>query len=285
MENYYEILGVEESATADEIKKAYKKLANKYHPDKASGDEEKFKKISVAYDVLGDETKRQEYDHQNNQSHHFNDFFAYGADNHPFAGANPFADFFSHVNFGHGFQQQQRNKDLHVQFQISFEESYFGKNLTANYKLPSGRDETVSIDVPPGISSGTTIKYRGLGDDSLKHLDRGDLNVTINVLNNSTFRRVDDDIICDLNISPIEAMIGCTKQVTFIDNSTMEVKIRPGVTQGTSFARKGLGFKNIHTGITGRFLSVVNILVPTVLDENLVKQLHDLDQLIKLNQQ
>ena len=282
MKDYYQVLGLQKGASKEEVKKAFRKLAAQYHPDKKTGDEEKFKQISTAYEVLGDTMKRYDYDHQSYQEtnyHPYEDFF--NANQSPF-GRDPFADFFFN-QFGAGFQQQKnKNKDLNVQCTISFEDSYFGKNLEATYKLPSGQEQTVVIDIPAGVESGTTIRYQGLGDDTIAALDRGDLHVTIIVNPSTKFERRRDDLYTIVDISPIEAMIGTTKTITAIDGEEMSMKIRPGVSTGTEFARNGSGFKNLQTGHRGRFVSVINIKVPTITDPELIKKLQDLD--IEINQ-
>jgi DnaJ-class molecular chaperone len=174
-------------------------------------------------------------------------------------------------------QQVRRNRDLNIQCQVSLVDSYFGKQLEANYQLPSGRTQTVVINVPPGISHGETIRYSGLGDDSVPNAQRGNLNVTILVLPDANFRRSGDDLYTTVYISPIEAMIGCTKTVKTISGSTLELDIRAGIESGTEFASQGNGFPNVNNGYKGRFISVVNIRTPIVVDPAIVERLRQLD--------
>ena len=127
--------------------------------------------------MLSDPQKRAEYDQQRRfpqgQQFHFN------TGNNPFGdifgGASPFGDIFGHMHR----QQVRRNRDLNIQCQITLLDSYLGKQLEAQFQLPSGRTQTVVINVPAGISHGETIRYGGLGDDSVQGVQRGDLNVTI----------------------------------------------------------------------------------------------------------
>lgn len=277
MTDYYNILGVSETASPDEIKKAYRKLANQHHPDKG-GDQAKFKDISVAYDTLGNAQKKAEYDQQrqfgsgtqfkfnSNDFSHFQDIFGGGGFD-PFGHrSNPFSDMFG--------RRMQRNRDLNIQCQITLLESFQGKQLEANYRLPSGKPQTVVINVPEGISHGETIRYQGLGDDSIPQAPRGNLNVTIVVLPDSDFKREGDDLCTMIDISPIEAMIGCRKQIKKITGETMMLDIRPGVETGTEYAQGGAGFPNIHNrGIRGRFVIVVNIKTPAITDPKLVADL------------
>ena len=277
MTDYYNILGVGENASPDEIKKAYRSLANKHHPDKG-GDQAKFKDISVAYDTLSDQNKRAEYDQMRmgggRQFHFhtgnpFEDIFGGG---NPFGANHPFGDIFG--------RQMRRNRDLNIQCQISLLDSYEGKQLEANYRMPSGKNQTVVINVPPGIAHGETIRYQGLGDDSINGVPRGHLNVTIIVMPDPEFTRQGDDLYATLEISPIEAMIGCTKQVKFINGETKMIDIRPGIESGAEFASQGYGFSNIHTGRKGRFVSVIKIKTPSITDPSIIEKLKEINVLI-----
>lgn len=273
MTDYYKILGVSEGASQDEIKKAYRKLANQHHPDKG-GDQAKFKDISVAYDTLGNDQKRSEYDQQRKYGggpnmrfhtgnmHDFQDMFG-GA-----FGGHPFGDIFG--------RQMRRNRDLNIQCQITLFDSYVGKQLEANYQLPSGRTQTVVINLPPGVGHGETIRYNGLGDDSVPGLQRGNLNVTIIVLPDPNYQRVNDDLYTEVSVSPIEAMIGCRKKVKLITGQELELDIRPGVEHGTEYASAGNGFTNPHNRIKGRFVSVVKIRTPKVSDPGIIARLRQL---------
>jgi curved DNA-binding protein len=285
MEDYYQILGVQENAGPDEIKKAYRSLANKHHPDKG-GDQTKFKDISVAYDTLSNPQKKAEYDQQRMFGHggghqfHFNsgnfqDIFGGGFN--PFGGGHPFGDMFG--------RQQRRNRDLNLTIQVTLLESFTGKQTEVNFQMPSGRTQTVSINVPAGTEHGTTIRYQGLGDDSVAGIMRGNLNVTIVVVGDpqGKFDRRGNDLYTVLDITPIEAMIGCRKRVRHITGNEKELEIRPGVETGTEFASAGQGFSNSHTGGKGRFVTVINIKTPPVTDPAIVEQLRKLNEAISKN--
>lgn len=275
MTDYYKILGVGENASPDEIKKAYRSLANKHHPDKG-GDQAKFKDISVAYDTLSDTNKRAEFDQMRRggpqmrfntgNMHDFGDVFGSAF------GGGPFGDIFG--------RQIRRNRDLNIQCQITLLDSYIGKQLEANYRLPSGKTQTVVINVPPGISHGETIRYQGLGDDTIPNAPRGSLNVTIVVMADPDFKREGDDLYTTVNISPIEAMIGCKKRVRYLTGEDKEIEIRPGVETGVEYASAGFGFSNIHNGRKGRFVILVNIKTPIVKDPELIAKLKELNVLI-----
>ena len=280
MTDYYQTLGVSEGASPDEIKKAYRSLANKHHPDKG-GDQAKFKDISVAYENLSDPQKKAEYDHQRQfgggQQFNFNTggFDPFG---HMFGGGftqqNPFGDIFGQM------RGQRRNRDLNIQCTVSFLDSFTGKQLEANYRLPSGRNQNVVINVPAGITHGDTIRYNGLGDDSIPNTPRGNLNVTILVSPDPRYERRGDDVYTRVDINPIEAMIGCRKNVTTLSGVDLDLELRPGVETGVEYASNGNGFPNVNTGVKGRFVSVVNIRTPKVTDRAIVAELQRLNDAI-----
>lgn len=271
MTDYYKILGVSENASADEIKKAYRKLANQHHPDKG-GDQAKFKDISVAYDTLSDQNKRSEYDQQrkfgNGTQFHFNS-----------DSIDPFGAMFGGHPFGNFFNQRQlrRNKDLNIRCRITLLDSFTGKQLEANYTLPSGKNQTIVINVPAGINHGETIRYSGLGDDSIQNIPRGNLNVTILVQPDPDFKRDRDDLYTTVEINPIEAMIGCKKQIRSITGNSMILDIRAGVETGTEFAQAGGGFTNLQNGQRGRFVSVIKIKVPAISKIELIEKLRNIN--------
>jgi DnaJ-class molecular chaperone len=278
MTDFYSKLGVSNDASQDDIKKAYRSLANKHHPDKAEGDQATFKDISVAYDTLSDPQKRAEYDMQQNgnpfggfggaQHFHFNMNDIFAQQGGPFG--NSFGGF-------HGFQQQRRNRDLNLQVQVTLADSFKGKQLDANFQLPSGKPQHVVINVPAGIDNGDTIRYDGLGDDLQPGIPRGNLNVTIQVLPDNNFRREGNDIFTTLEINPIEAILGCVKTVKTLTGEDHTVTIKPGLQSGTEYAKINAGFSNLHTRQIGRFVIVVKIKTPTITDSAIIAQLQQIN--------
>ncbi len=273
--DYYQILGIKEDASQDDIKKAYKKLAMKNHPDRG-GDTKKFQEMSQAYDTLSDPQKRQQYDAQRNG---FN----------PFAGASHFGPGFHNMNdifgatFGFGpngpfgnFGHGRRNRDLGIRVSISLKQSYTGTQIEAKFNTPTGRAQTVVIDVPAGVMNGQTIRYPDLGDDAIPGVPRGNLNVTVLVETDPEWERHEHNLITRLKISALEAMIGCSKTVTCLDGSTMPLKIRPGIKHGAEFASGGRGFKDLNSGRTGSFIIIVEVDIPAVTDNQLRQELEAL---------
>ncbi len=269
---YYDILGVSKTASQDEIKKAYRKLAMKHHPDKG-GDEHKFKEISVAYDTLSDPQKRIEYDQSlmGGPQVRFNNMGDFADINDLFGGM-------FNAHFGPGFanfnqQRQKRNRDLNIRCTISFKDSFTGKELEATFPLPNGKRETVIISVPPGIETGQTMQYRGLGDDSFPDMPRGNLNVSVIVTPDAKFIRRGDDICTTIEIDAFEAMIGCTKDVETVDGKKLQIKIRPGINHGGEYSATGMGFQNPRLRKTGNFIIVIAIKIPVVIDDTTKEKL------------
>jgi curved DNA-binding protein len=269
--NYYQILGVDENASQDDIKKAYKKLAMKHHPDRG-GDNKKFQEISQAYDTLSDSNKKSQYDAELNG---FGNPFMHV---HQGQGFPDFGEMFG-FHFGPGFaqhRQARKNRDLTLRIAVSFKQSFTGTQVEAKYTIPSGKDRTIIVDVPAGVHSGQTLRYGGLGDDTVPGIPPGNLNVTIIVEPDSEWHRRDNDLCKVLDLNFFEAMTGCTKEVKCLDGSTMPLVIRPGIHHGAEFNSNGRGFRDLNTGRLGSLVIIINIKVPEITNPSLVKKIKDL---------
>ena len=249
MQDYYSTLGVAETATDDEIKSAFRKLAMLHHPDKNPGDagaEEHFKKINEAYSTLSDAQKKAEYDNVRKYGHssqfdggaqhfHYNFDHMGGID-------DVIQQFFAQNGFGHPFAQQQprKNRDLQFNIEISLEEAFKGKDLPIAFKA-NGHDVNVVVRIPPGIDHGTRMRFQGYGDKSIPSLPPGDLYVTINIFNHIVFRREGPHLHCNLNLDVLDAVIGTTHDIICIDNTTISVTIPAGAQHGMVLRIKGKG--------------------------------------------
>jgi curved DNA-binding protein len=275
--DHYETLGVSETASPDEIKKAYRKLATKHHPDKG-GDTATFQSISRAYDTLSDPQKRAQYDAQKHGVGQEFDPFAHAA-----AMGQPWQDVSSMFGQGNPFEQmfrgaqrqRARNKDLNIRCNVTFKQSYTGSELEATFNLPSGKRQNIIIKVPPGVQSGQVIRYGGMGDDSYPNLPRGDLNVTIMVEASQEYDRRNNDLIVFVTINILEAMTGCTKIVEVPDGRKIRFNLNPGVNPGSEYVSQGFGFSGIHSG-KGDLVIYTRIEIPAVTDQELKGKLEDL---------
>ena len=276
MTDYYQTLGVDRSASQDDIKRAYRGLASKHHPDKG-GDTVKFQEIQAAYATLSDPQKKEEYDNPRPQFHGgggggmpqgFEDIFSqmFGG------GASPFGDM-----FGQRRQQPVRNRTLNLQTQITLEEAFHGKELIATIQLPSGRDQVLEVKIPAGVSDGVTLRLAGMGDDSVSNSPRGDIHLSVHVMPHSAYQRQGDDLIRGLRVNCLDAILGKTMQFDTIDGRTLEVNIQPGTQHGQTLAVAGYGMPNMSNSfMKGRLLLQINITVPTNLtatQKELVKQI------------
>lgn len=260
--DYYSILGVAKNASQDDIKKAYRKLAAKHHPDRG-GNEQQFKQVQEAYDTLGDISKRQQYDNPQPQ-------FQFNTSN-----MGGFEDIFS--NFGFRTQGHRNpNKDITIAAEIDLEDVLYGKNLIASYRLRNGREESVDIQVPPGIIDGQQIRYQGLGDDMFKEFPRGNLNVIIKIRPHHLWKNMNNNLVAEKTISAFDAMLGCNLIVETLDGKKISLKIPAGTQPNTTFSISGHGLL-LRNGRRGNAHVIVKIEIPKLSD-------NDKETIKKLNQ-
>lgn len=260
MTDHYQTLGVAKNANDEEIKRAYRKLAMKHHPDRG-GDQGEFQKIQEAYAVLSDPLKRQAYDNPRPQGGgfppEFEDFFS----RFNFNGAN-FSDVF-------GAQSRApRNRTLNLQTVITLEDSFRGKELIANIVLPNGKEQIINVKIPPGINHNTMLRVHGVGDTSVAGAPPGDICLTVNVEPHREFQRNGDDLIKTVTINALDAILGTNATVTTLDERMLNVHIAPGTQHGSTLGLQGHGMPNVNDPrFRGRILLVVNIEIPTNLSE------------------
>jgi len=257
----YNTLGVNRGATDEEIKRAYRKLAAQHHPDRAGGDTAKFQEIQSAYETLSDPNKRAQHD--NPQSHHQHHFHT--------GNMGGFEDMFRHFGFGGfgGFQPPpQRNQTISLQTTVTLEEAFRGKEIVGNVRLPSGREQVVNIKIPPGVQDGTSLRLRELGDDSISGIPKGDIHLTVTVLQHAEFERQGDDLIKTIEVSALDAILGLELTVNTIEGKTLNVAIPEGTQPGAVLSAHGHGMPNMHdTRFRGRLLLKINVTVPSNLSD------------------
>jgi DnaJ-class molecular chaperone len=259
MNNYYSILGVSNTASQDQIKQAYRKLAKQHHPD-TGGNETKFKEVNTAYQTLKDESKRQEYDRptqkMNTNPNNFDDMFS---------------AFFNQHNL------HRRNKDIKVAVTITLEEVSSGKEIIANYMLASGEHATATIKIHIGAENGEAIRYKGLGDNASSQLPRGDLLVFINVLKHKQFDRDKDHVYTTHEISVIDLILGGKINVQTLLGNTIIVNVPKGTQPGTIMSVSGHGLRSLRTNTTGNFYVVLKGKVPTLLNDDILTRINDIN--------
>lgn len=313
-EDYYQVLGVDKKATAEEIKKAYRKLAFKWHPDKNPSNkaaaEEKFKKISEAYAVLSDAEKRQNYDNfgsadQFRQQYSQEDIFR-GFDldeilrSFGFGGSrgggratfrtgtkrggytayeeDPLAGIFGQMGGGAGRQyanMPQKGQDAEYNLSISLEESVMGADKKISLQMEN-RIEDINVKIPPGISTGKKLRLPGKGLTGYQGGPNGDLYLNINVLPHPIFARDGNDLYIEKTIKFTQAALGTTIDIPTLDGSTKRLKIAPGTQNNTKIRMKGFGVPGMKGAPKGDQFVKINVEVPKKLTDKQIRMIEQL---------
>jgi len=272
--NYYEILGVDASATDVEIKKAYRKLAVKYHPDVNSGDaanEEKFKEITMAYDTLSNKDKRLKYDdmlrYGGSNNSRFNGSSARGYED--FQDFNP-EDIFSAL---FGFQKDNSiGRDLNVNLEIPLKTAILGDELKLSLNN-NGKQKEVKIKIPSGVFSNQKLRVKNEGAVGTKR--NGDLIINLLVEDDPNFFRNGNNLVLQLPISILEILNGETIEVPTINGELVKVKLKKSLQNNDKLKIKNLGLKNKKYG---DLIIVVNVYlmedIPEVDQREIVRLLN-----------
>ena len=284
MQDYYETLGVKAEASKPEITKAFRKLAQKHHPDRG-GNETEFKKINEAYDTLKDKEKRAEYDNTRNFGYQSNNrtgqhatdpggFRVYRTSSgFPFEGGpGGVEEMFSAV-FGQGFARQVVNRNITLNYEITVEDAYKGLQQQLDINLPSGVVRSVNVTIPAGIKSGSKIKFAGLGDNSFSSAPAGDLIIVVNVKETDAWSREKDDLITTIKLDMFDAATGCEAKVRHLDGKVLSVKIPAGTQPGAKIRLKGKGMASIRTKGFGSLVLIVNVEIPKNLTQKQTEML------------
>ena len=273
--DYYSTLGVDRNATDDDIKKAYRKLAMKHHPDRG-GDEATFKKISEAYDILSDPQKKQIVDlggdPKNQGGGGYGNSFNQGPFEFHFGGGVPpgMEDIFGRFGFGSGFGRQpmKKNKTLNISIDITLEDVLAGKDINAEITIPgSGKRKMINIAIPAGIEHGQQIKYEGMGDDAIRELRPGDLIVNVNVRPHAKFRREHNDVVLEKSVSVWDAIIGSGLDIETLDGKVLTINVPQGTKHGTILSCRGEGLPIMRSKNRGNLLIMIKVDMPKNLSE------------------
>ena len=295
--DYYKVLGVERNASQDDIKKAYRKMARKYHPDLNKDDpnaKDKFQEINEANEVLSDPEKRKKYDEYGEHWKHADEFKAereayqraqqsggqsaywYSVNGDDFMGgfgrgnASGFSDFFEQL-FGHGasagrsgrgYNMMSRGGDIEAQMNLSLREASVTHKQTF-----SVNGENLRITIPAGIADGQMIKLKGHGEKGSNGAPDGDLYITFQIAPDPDFKREGDDLFTDVDIDLYTAVLGGTVNVRTI-NGMVKLKVNPGTQNDTKVRLRGKGFPVYKKeGTFGDLIVTYHVDIPTALSE------------------
>ena len=258
--DYYKILGLDKTASAEDIKKAYRKLARQYHPDLNPNDKDankKFQQVNEANEVLSDPEKRKKYDQYGQNWQHADayektkrqqqetgdsGFGSYGQQD-TFGGdfsSGDFSDFFNSMFGGSARggkgEVKFRGQDYNAELQISLKEAY-----TTHQRVFTINNKNIRITIPAGITNGQTIKLKGHGGPGVNGGPPGDLYITFDISEDPVFKRLEDDLYATVELDLYTALLGGEKKIDTLD-SKVKLKVKPETQNGTKTRLKGKGF-------------------------------------------
>ena len=299
--NYYEDLGVSRNATPDEIKKAYRKLARKYHPDisKEANAEENMQAINVAYDTLSNEQKKTEYDFQLDHPEAFyqsgqhtgtdgfdhTQFYRQGSNQQQHSNFSGFEDLFGRFGSGFGggnhhyqnqYRQQQgsyKGEDQHANIEVDVDIAFHGstQNITLQiptlnaYGQPEVQRKTLKVKIPKGMKEGQQIRLAGQGQSGINGGKNGDLYIEIHYKDTEQIRVEGADIYYTIHVTPWEAALGQSIEVLTPEGSKVQVNLPKNAKTGQQLRLKD---KGIPSKTPGHLFLVLNIVYPTAQTEH-----------------
>jgi len=294
--DYYKVLGISKTATADEIKKAYRKLARKLHPDINPNDKEanaKFQQLNEANEVLGNPEKRKKYDKYGKDWENGEEYekykqqqqYANAGQQQSYGGGfggDDFSDYFSSMfgnqSAGGGRSQPKyRGQDIQAEVQIDIKEAY-----TTHKKEFTVSGKNIRITIPAGIEDQQTIKISGYGSPGMNNGPSGDLYITFSIVNNTAFKRVGNDLFFTQDIDLYTAVLGGEITISDFNQSKLKLKVAEGTQNGTKVRLKGKGFPIYKKENSfGDLYVTYNIVIPTNLSEREKELFNELAKITK----
>ncbi len=287
--SYYEILGVKKSASADEIKKAFRRLARKHHPD-AGGDEETFKEINEAYEVLSDPEKKKQYDTFGTVGNFAQQPGGWQGGTWPGGGRRTYtytstggsgsgfdwSDIFSNIRSGDGafgsdwdfnVNRTQNGRDLQTSIELTFDEAFKGTTKQVSVRIPStGETESIKVKVPAGAVDGGKLRFRQRGEYGSGGGRRGDLIIVTKIKEHPVYRRDHADVLMDLPVSVEEAILGTRIVVPTPDGSLVKLRIPAGTQDGRVLRVKGKGAHDVKGSGNGDLKVKIKVAIPRSLN-------------------
>lgn len=262
--DHYQTLGVAKTATPDEIKKAYRKLASKHHPDKG-GDTSMFQKIEEAYRILSDPQKKQEYDNPNifNGQNGFTDGFG-----DMFTNAMDPRDIFSHIFGQHAGpfgQRSQGQQIFRTQVSVTLEDAYHGKNQVLKLQTSKGPN-IINIDIPKGVKENSQLKYDNVIEGAM-------LLVEFRISPNLKFERRNNDLYCNQPISVLDLIVGTKINFTTISGKTFEVTVPPKTQPYMQLKIAGQGMPILGSNLYGDQILLLKPFIPDNIDDEITQSI------------
>jgi curved DNA-binding protein len=262
--DYYQILGVDKNSSPEELKQAYRKLAMKHHPDRG-GDENEFKKISEAYDVLSNPEKKASYDNPRQ---------AYSDWRGPFDPGEPFdfEDILRQARSAfHENRRQARNPDAITDVNVSLSQIFTGTDML----IDVGYTREV-IYINPGVKNGTRLRLKGKGPSRYKDMAPGDLIVRVNIELPDNTAIDGNHFFVKIDVDALKAIVGTTIDYRHPTGSDLKITVPPGTQNNTKLRLRGLGVPDSNTRQTGDMFVIVNVFIPNVTDPEHIEQLNNI---------
>lgn len=288
--DYYKTLGVSRTASADEIKKAFRKLARTHHPD-AGGDEQKFKEINEAYEVLSDDKKRQLYD-QYGTANENQIPQGWGGNVNVgdiFGGAGSWSEILDSIRRGEGAfgswdfggfggqSRARRGQDMNVTLNVTFDEAFQGAEKRVTVRIPGKSEpDTFTVKIPAGAVDGGRLRFRGKGGLGENGGEAGDLLVTTKIAEHPYYTRDKADVVVALPVTVAEAALGAQIVVPAPDGTKVRVKVPAGTQDETVLTIRGKGAPDVQRkGSFGDLKIKVEVKTPTSMNEKQKQAMED----------